>query len=66
MSDFILRNHLMVFGLILKLGINSMSIKLCVVLLIILFTNPVINHIITSAAYKDDNNRYTYFFRKKV
>jgi len=55
----------LVFGLILKLGLNSMSIKLSVILLIILFTNPVINHIITATAYKDDHNRYSYFFRER-
>lgn len=55
----------LVAGLVLRLGISSMSIKLCVVLLIILFTNPVTNHMITRAAYKDDNNRYTYFFKRK-
>lgn len=44
---------LLVSGLILKLGFTFMTAKLVTVLLFILLTNPVLNHIITRAAYND-------------
>lgn len=44
---------LLVVGLILRLGFSGMALKLFIALLFILLTNPVINHIITKAAYED-------------
>ena len=48
---------MLVSALILKLGFSKMSVKLTIVLLFVLLTNPVINHIITRAAHDDINDR---------
>lgn len=44
---------LLVIALVLKSGFGIMSVKLGIVLLFVLLTNPVINHVITKAAYKE-------------
>lgn len=44
---------LLVLGLILKSGLNGLSIRLVIVLIFLLLTNPVISHVITAAAYND-------------
>lgn len=43
----------LISALILKIGFSVMSLKLLIVLLFILLTNPVINHIITRGAYSE-------------
>jgi len=47
---------LLIIALILKSGFNSMSIKLSIVLLFVMLTNPVINHVITKAAYEESKD----------
>lgn len=44
---------LLMVGLVLKSGFSPLSIRLVIVLGFLLLTNPVINHMITAAAYKD-------------
>ncbi|MBI9013327.1 MAG: monovalent cation/H(+) antiporter subunit G [Clostridiales bacterium] len=43
----------LILALMIKSGWNSMSVKLGIVMLFILLTNPVINHIITQAAHEE-------------
>lgn len=42
---------LLVIALVLKTGFNGLSIRLVIVLLFIMLTTPVINHMMTKAAY---------------
>lgn len=44
---------LLIVGLVLKSNFSPISIRLLIVLLFLLLTNPVINHMITAAAYRD-------------
>jgi len=46
----------LILALMIKSGWNSMSIKLGIVMLFILLTNPVINHVITQAAHEEHKN----------
>ncbi len=48
---------ILIVALILKCGFTVLSVKLIIVLMFILFTNPVINHYITRAAYKSQMNK---------
>jgi len=46
----------LIIALILKSGFNSMSIRLAIVMLFVLATNPIINHVITQAAHEEQSN----------
>jgi len=46
----------LIIALIIKSGFNSISIRLGIVMLFILLTNPIINHVITHAAHEEQNN----------
>ncbi len=48
---------ILIIALILKCGFTVLSVKLIIVLMFILLTNPVINHYITRAAYKDQRSK---------
>lgn len=44
---------LLVIALMLKSGFGIISVKLGIVLIFVVLTNPVINHVITKATYKE-------------
>jgi len=46
---------MLIIGLILRVGINGLAVRLVIVLIFVLLTNPVINHIITQAAHEADD-----------
>lgn len=46
----------LIVALILESGWNTISVKLGVVLLFVMLTNPVINHVITKAAYEENKD----------
>jgi len=46
----------LILALMIKSGWSSMSVKLGIVMLFILLTNPVINHVITQAAHEEQKN----------
>lgn len=49
---------LLVVGLIIRTGFNAIGIRLIIVLIFVLLTTPVINHVITKAAYDAEEGKY--------
>ncbi|BEP28117.1 cation:proton antiporter [Helicovermis profundi] len=47
---------MLMIALIIKLGFSSMTFKLIIVLIFVLITNPVINHLIARNVYKKNKN----------
>lgn len=47
---------LLVFALMIKSGFGGMTVRLGIVLIFVLLTNPVINHVITKAAKEHEND----------
>lgn len=46
---------LLILALMLKSGFSGMTVRLGIVLIFIVLTNPVINHVITQAAKEKEN-----------
>lgn len=46
----------LILALMLKSGFSGMSIRLGIVLLFIILTNPIINHVITQAAHEEQSD----------
>jgi len=47
---------LLIVALMIKSGFTGMSVRLGIVLIFIVLTNPVINHVITQAAKEREND----------
>ncbi len=47
---------LLITALMIKSGFSGMSVRLGIVMLFILLTNPVINHVITQVAKENEND----------
>lgn len=47
---------LLVIGLILKSGWNGITIRIVIVLLFVLLSNPVINHVVAQAAKESEHD----------